>query len=61
MKADVSEHSTNFCWVFLLGRWLPATYCRIYYGFKRMKDEEGLLIQQNLIMNAAGIEPVTLK
>jgi hypothetical protein len=26
-----------------------------------MKDEEGLLIQQNLIMNAAGIEPVTLK
>jgi hypothetical protein len=31
----------------LLGRFLPATtYCTIYYGFKRMKEEQGLLIQQ---------------
>ncbi len=27
----------------LLGRCLPATYCTEYYGFKRMKDEQGLL------------------
>ncbi len=30
----------------LLGRCLPATYCTIYYGFKRMKEQQGLLIQQ---------------
>ncbi len=30
----------------LLGRCLPAPYCTIYYGFKRMKKEQGLLIQQ---------------
>jgi hypothetical protein len=31
----------------LLGRCLPTTYCTIYYGFnKRMKEEQGLLIQQ---------------
>jgi hypothetical protein len=44
-----------------LVRCLPATYCTIYYGFKKMKEERGLLIQQNLIMDAAGIEPVTLR
>ncbi len=25
----------------LLGKCLPATYCTIFYGFKRMKEEEG--------------------
>jgi hypothetical protein len=30
----------------LLGRCLPTKYCTIYYGFKRMKEEQGLLIQQ---------------
>jgi hypothetical protein len=31
----------------LLGRCLPAIYCTTYYGFnKRMKEEQGLLIQQ---------------
>jgi hypothetical protein len=30
----------------LLGRCLPTKYCTIYYGFKRMKEERGLLIQQ---------------
>jgi hypothetical protein len=30
----------------LLGRCLPATYYTIYYGFKRMKEEQGWLIQQ---------------
>ncbi len=30
----------------LLGRCLPATYCTKYYGFKSMKEEQGLLIQQ---------------
>jgi hypothetical protein len=43
----------------LLGRYLPAAYCTIYYGFKRMKEEQGVLIQQKEIMDAAGIEPVT--
>jgi hypothetical protein len=40
----------------LLGRCLPATYCTEYNGFKRMKEEQGLLIQQKKIMDAAGIE-----
>jgi hypothetical protein len=43
----------------LLGRCLPTTYHTIYYGFKRMKEEQGLLIQQKKITDAAGIEPVT--
>ncbi len=48
----------------LLGRCLPATYqklynCTIYYRFKRMKEEQGLLIQLDIIMDASGIEPVT--
>jgi hypothetical protein len=30
----------------LLGNCLPGTYCTEYYGFKRMKEEQGLLIQQ---------------
>jgi uncharacterized membrane-anchored protein YitT (DUF2179 family) len=30
----------------LLGRCMPTTYCTIYYGLKRMKEEQGLLIQQ---------------
>jgi hypothetical protein len=30
----------------LLGRCLPTTYCTIYYGFKRMKEEQLLLIHQ---------------
>jgi hypothetical protein len=42
----------------LLGRCLLATYCTEYYGFKRIKEEQGLLIQQKKV-NAAGIEPVT--
>jgi hypothetical protein len=46
------------CWV-RFARKMPArTYCTLYYGFKRMKEEQGLLIQQK-IMDAAGIEPTT--
>jgi hypothetical protein len=33
-------------------------YCTTYYGFKRMKEEQGLLIQWEKI-DAAGIAPVT--
>jgi hypothetical protein len=33
----------------LLGRCLPATYGTEYYGFKRMKEKKGLLIQQKKI------------
>jgi hypothetical protein len=44
----------------LLGICVPATYRTIYYGFKGMKEEQGLLIQQKKKnMDAAGIEPVT--
>jgi hypothetical protein len=43
----------------LLGRCLPAAYCKIYYGFKRMEEEQGLLIQQKRNMDAAGIELMT--
>jgi hypothetical protein len=39
---------------------LPLKYILIYYyGFMRMKEEQGLLIQQKKIMDAAGIEPMT--
>jgi hypothetical protein len=36
-----------------------ATYCTEYYGFKRMKEEQVLLIQPKNIMDAARIEPMT--
>jgi hypothetical protein len=38
--------SLIFVGFFLPGRCLPATYCIIYNGFKRMKEDQGLLIQQ---------------
>jgi hypothetical protein len=41
----------------LLGRCLPITDCTLYYGFERMKEEQGLLIQQNKNMVAAGVNP----
>jgi hypothetical protein len=37
---------------------MPATYCT-YYGFKRMKKEQGFLIQYKKNMDAARFEPVT--
>jgi hypothetical protein len=43
MEDEISEHSTNFCWE---DARLPTTYCTIYYGLKRMKEEHGLLMQQ---------------
>jgi hypothetical protein len=42
----------------LLGGCLPAIYFSNYYGFKRMKEEQGWLIKWEF-MDAAGIEPVT--
>ncbi len=43
---------------FLLGRCLPATYCTEYYGFsKKMKEEQGLLIQQKKIWMQQGLNP----
>jgi hypothetical protein len=57
---DISEQSTKICcWVCSAGKMLPASnilYCTIYYGFKRMKEEQGLLIQQIKITDVAGIE-----
>jgi hypothetical protein len=41
---------------------MPASnilYCVEYYGFKRMKEEQGLLIQQKKIVDAEGIDSMT--
>jgi hypothetical protein len=43
----------------LLGRCLLASYCTIYYGFKRMKKRERIVNPAEKDMDAAGIEPVT--
>jgi hypothetical protein len=46
-----------FCWEDACKK----TYCTISFRFKRMKKEQGLLIQkEKKIMDAAGIEPLTL-
>jgi Na+-transporting NADH:ubiquinone oxidoreductase subunit NqrC len=45
----------------LLGRCLPKTYRTIYYGFKRIKEEQRLLIQQKKIMDAAGISSIQVE
>jgi hypothetical protein len=44
---EIFEHSITFCWVCYAGK-MPASniYCTEYYGFKRMKEEQGLLIRQ---------------
>jgi hypothetical protein len=42
----------------LLGRCLPTTYCTIYFGFKRMKEEQGMFIYQKKVIDAAGIKPL---
>ncbi len=58
---EISEHSTNFCWVRFAGK-MPANNilcCTIHHGFKRMKEKQELSIQQRKIMNAEGIEPAT--
>jgi hypothetical protein len=55
MEEEISDHSTNFSGFVLLGRCLPATYCAIYYGFKMMKQEQGLLIQQKKIYGCSRV------
>jgi hypothetical protein len=41
-------------------RYLPATFCTIYYGLQQMKEEQGSLFQQKKkIMVAVEIEPLT--
>jgi hypothetical protein len=39
----------------LLGRCLPTTYCTMYYGSKRVKEEQGLLIQQKISWMQQGL------
>jgi hypothetical protein len=53
----VSELSTIFAGFFSLGRCLSATYCTESYGFKRMKEEQGLLIQQKKVCMLQGLNP----
>ncbi len=36
----------TFYGVILMGRYLPATFCTIYYGLQRMKEEQGPIFQQ---------------
>jgi hypothetical protein len=43
----------------LMGRQLPTTFCTIYYGLQRMKEEQGSLIKQEKFMVAAAIEPLS--
>ncbi len=45
----------------LLGRCLPTKYRTIYHGFKRIKEEQRLLIQQKKIMDAAGISSIQVE
>ncbi len=49
----------TFYGIILMGKYQPATFCTIYYGLQRMKEEQGSLHQQKQIMVAAGIEPLT--
>jgi hypothetical protein len=37
---------------------IPTTYCKINHGLKSMKQEQGLLIQQKIMMGAEGLEPL---
>jgi hypothetical protein len=39
-KMKFLKISLMFAGFVLLGRSLPATYCTIYYRFKRMKEEQ---------------------
>ncbi len=46
-----------FAGFFFLGRCLPTTQCTIYHGFKRMKEEQWLLIQQKKSWMQQGLNP----
>jgi hypothetical protein len=46
--------STGFI---LLGRCLLAKYCTEYNGFKRMKEEQGVLIHQKKLCMQQGLNP----
>jgi Na+-transporting NADH:ubiquinone oxidoreductase subunit NqrC len=59
LEDEILDIPLIFAGFVLLGRCLPTTYCTIYYGFKKMKEEQGVLIQQKKIMNVAGIEQMT--
>jgi Na+-transporting NADH:ubiquinone oxidoreductase subunit NqrC len=54
------NNSLIFAGFVLLGKKnLSTTCCTLYYGYKRMTEDQGLLDQQKNIMDAAGIEPMT--
>ncbi len=55
MEDEISEHSSNFCWVCFVGK-IPASNI-LYNGFKRMKEEQGLLIQQKKVQMQQGLNP----
>ncbi len=57
MKTKFLNIPLIFAWFVLLGRRLPATYCTIYYGFKRMKEEQWSLIQQKKLWMLQRLNP----
>jgi hypothetical protein len=64
MGDEISEHSITFCWVRFAVKMPPAsnTYCTEYYRFKRMKEEQGLLIRQKKnIWMQQGLNPNSLQ
>jgi hypothetical protein len=57
MGDDMSEHTTHFLWHHFAGKMPRTTYCTIYNGLGRMKEEQGS--QQKKYTDAAGIDPLT--
>jgi hypothetical protein len=59
MEDEISEHSTNFCWVRFAGK-MPAS--NILYNILWVQEDERrarIVIPAEKIMDAAGIEPMT--
>jgi hypothetical protein len=58
MEDEISEVSTNFCWVRFAGK-VPASNIlyNIYYGFKRMKEKQGLNPAEKNLWMQQGLNP----
>jgi hypothetical protein len=61
MEHEISEHPTNFCWVCFAGK-IPA-YNILYNVLCVIQEDERrarIVNPAEKVMDAAGIEPVTL-
>jgi hypothetical protein len=59
MEDEISEHSTNFCWVCFAGK-MPASH--MLYNILWVQEDERrarIVNPAEKIMNAAEIEPMT--